>query len=262
MKMYEDLPAEISHPFHKKGKHNFKLVSPGDAPFVCDGCKEPGEGPRYTCQGGCSSFDLHTCCALMKETLTHPLFGENCVFEFVRKPPPPIESTVCDACGEPAHGYGYHCHERDLDLHPCCATLQDRITLNGHTFKLQHAPRRGRCGASCREEGRRRKFWAYRSCYDGRSVYLHVACIREMARRAWDEAYQERVGGGGCIVRASAPIMEGVLQNVSGTTRRRNRFDQFMRIVGIVTKIIVALISGNPMAMIAAVAGPDGFLRG
>ncbi|RLM60247.1 hypothetical protein C2845_PM14G10830 [Panicum miliaceum] len=93
---------------------------------MCNGCNEPGHGLRYTDNGGGGgeSFDLHTCCALTEDTLVHPLFP-NLTFKFLKEPPPPVEDTRCDACGEYAHGFVYHCFEEDLDPHPCCATLKE-----------------------------------------------------------------------------------------------------------------------------------------
>jgi hypothetical protein len=43
-------PSEISHPAHPE--HKLKLTTAAGAPFLCDGCKEPGYGPRYTCDSG------------------------------------------------------------------------------------------------------------------------------------------------------------------------------------------------------------------
>ena len=57
MKMYEKPPPEISHSGRK-----LKLLTSDDAPFWCNGWKEPGYGLRYTDNGsGGQSFDLHTC---------------------------------------------------------------------------------------------------------------------------------------------------------------------------------------------------------
>ncbi|TKW10179.1 hypothetical protein SEVIR_6G145400v4 [Setaria viridis] len=111
---YENPPAEIIHSGRK-----LKLTETDDVLFNCDGCKEPGYGRRYTCDCGGNSFDLHTCCAVTEDTLKHPLFGD-LTFEFLKEPPPPAdEKTKCDACGEEASGFVYHCSEKDLDLHPC-----------------------------------------------------------------------------------------------------------------------------------------------
>ncbi|KAL6596152.1 hypothetical protein ACP70R_047516 [Stipagrostis hirtigluma subsp. patula] len=259
MKLYEDPPPVISHPAHPA--HKLTLVAGGGAPFVCDGCKDAGDGARYTCDRG-DAFHLHTCCALAEEqapVVHHPLFGDR-AFVFLPEPPPPVDDTVCDACGEPARGFVYHCLEADLDLHPCCALLPERILRDGRVFELRREASRpcGMCGG--RNGRRRRRFWAYRSYFDGEAVDLHVACMKDMARLGWEAGYHDRVGGGQ-IVPASAPILDGVLQRLPRNKRRSTGFQSLCKIVGAVVSVIISVIFGNPMAMIAAVAGPGGFLR-
>ena len=109
---------------------------------------------------------------------------------------------------------------------------------------------------------RRRGFWAYRSFFDGVAVDLHVACMKDMARLSWEAARMNRVGGGHQIVQASLPNMDRTLQSLRRDRRKRNGFDRFIGIVSTVASIIIAVIFGNPVAMIAAIAGPGGFLRG
>jgi len=259
MKQYEDPPAKIFHRAHPA--HDLKLVAAG-ATFVCDGCKEPGDGARYACDCGGDSFDLHLPCALADEddALRHPMFPGRDFF-FVPEPPPPVDRTICDACGEPARGYVYHCFEANLDLHPCCACLPGRLLQDGRVFEL-----RRKASSSSRPCGlcgdRRRGFWAYRSYFDGEAVDLHVACMKDMARLSWEAACMNRVGGGHQIVQASLPNMDRTLQSLRRDRRKRNGFDRFIGIVSTVASIIIAVIFGNPVAMIAAIAGPGGFLRG
>lgn len=62
---------------------------------------------------------------------------------------------------------------------------------------------------------------------------------------------------------SSSPAMDGVLQSVPRRrTPRSGGFERFCKIVNVVVSVIIAVIFGNPMAMISAVAGPDGLLRG
>ncbi|CAO2188666.1 unnamed protein product [Urochloa humidicola] len=252
----KDLPGEVTHPSHPA--HKLELVDTAGAPFKCDGCKEPGDGPRYTCGCGGGSFDLHPSCALAEDTVAPPLFG-GATFEFLPEPPAPSGGRICDACGDDVRGFVYHCSGRGLDLHQPCAALRASVTHGGHAFELQNKAG-GRC-IICRQNGRRRNFWAYRSRYDGRSVYLHVACMKEMARRRWeDQAYSSRLGGG-CIVQASVPMVEGLLQSMPRNAQGRSGFDRFVKMLGTVVSVIIAVIFGNPFAMIAAVVGPTGFLR-
>ncbi|CAL4998537.1 unnamed protein product [Urochloa decumbens] len=269
-KKYEDLPLEVPHPTDPA--HKLKLVRTTGA-FVCDGCNEPGDGPRYTSgedvddRGSRSSIRLHTSCARAGAAtpLQHHLFPGR-AFVFLPNPPPPVDETVCDACGDPALGFVYHCFEDDLDLHPCCTSLPPTVTatVQGEhvVLELCNKASRRHC-AFCGEKGRRRRFWAYRwyNANDGRHVYVHVACMRKAAGRAWDEDYRERVGGGGGIVRASMPAIEAAVQKSLARNARSSRggFARVMKIVTTVAQIVIAAIFGNPLGMISALVGPGGF---
>ncbi|XP_062196152.1 uncharacterized protein LOC133899199 [Phragmites australis] len=267
MTITEDVPPEISgHPAHRA--HKLKLVATDDRQFRCDGCMERGVGTRYRCEYERCNFDLHTCCAVAPATLKHPLFGDR-AFVFLLEPPATTggkgegrsrrRSRVCDACGEDVRGFVYHCFEADLDLHPCCAHLQELMLQDGQVLKLRREASRP-CGM-CGRNGRRSNFWAYRISWEGEAVDLHVACMTEMARLSWDAEYQNRVGGGQ-IVQPRGLTADDMLKSLPSRTRRSSGFQQFCRIVSVVLSVIVAVIFGNPMAMIAAVAGPGGFLRG
>uniref|UniRef100_A0A0D9X7P3 Phorbol-ester/DAG-type domain-containing protein n=1 Tax=Leersia perrieri TaxID=77586 RepID=A0A0D9X7P3_9ORYZ len=261
MRLFEEPPARLTHSSHPQ--HELTLSSTAGAPFRCDGCQEPGsDGPRYRCAP--CNFDLHTDCALAPPTLHHPLFSR-CTFKFHHEPPPHAGGRQCDACGDRVSGFVFHCAERDLDIHPCCASLDDRIvTPDGRAFELINTKEvtssssSRRCG-SCGDKTRR--FWFYRGRFDGEDVYIHVACVKERARREWEASYRWR-SGAGQIVLAGAPLMESALTSLSKRTRRGGGFERFRKIVGLVVSAIIAVIFGNPMGLIAAVAGPDGLLRG
>ncbi|CAD6254193.1 unnamed protein product [Miscanthus lutarioriparius] len=168
--------SEIWHP--ARPEHKLKLMTDAGAPFLCDGCKEPGYGPRYRCDygGGQSLDDLHTRCALAGDPLVHPLFGYGKQFEF---------RFLHEAPSSPVH--------------------------------------EGR-----RNEGQRRWFWAYRCDVDGEAVDLHVACLKETARRSWEASNrnQDDVGGGALNV-------DHMLENMLG------------EIAGTVASFITALVFGN-----------------
>ena len=250
-KIFEDQPAVISHSAHTA--HKLKLVTTAGDPFRCDGCMQPGDAHRYRCEP--CNFDLHICCALPAATVQHALFKE-CTFTFHHEPPAPASCRRCDACGDDVDGFVYHCGERDLDLdlHPCCAQLPVRFVQDGQAFELRKEASR-RCGF-CGDKGHRRKFWAYRSYYDaGEVLYLHVGCLKDAHRT-------RNIGGGGHVVLAGAPIMEGLLQSLPRRTRSSRGFERFRKIVNVVVSVMIAVIFGNPMALITAVAGPGGLLRG
>ncbi|PVH36881.1 hypothetical protein PAHAL_6G188600 [Panicum hallii] len=229
MKQYEDPPAEIFHTAHPA--HGLKLV-PAGATFVCGGCKEPGDGARYACGcGGSVSFDLHPPCVLADEdeAMRHALFPGRDFF--VPAPPPPVDRTICDACGEPARGYVYHCFEADLEQVEggASALWVHRVELR--RMYICFAPSRSRPCGLC--GGRRSGFWAYRSFFDGEAVDLHVTCMKDLARLSCEAAACSKNWGGGGhqIVQASLPNMDRTLQSFPRDKRKRSGFDRFIRIV-------------------------------
>ncbi|XP_066333646.1 uncharacterized protein [Miscanthus floridulus] len=186
-----DPPPEISH--RAQPEHKLKLMTSA-TPYFCDGCKELGYGVRYTrdCGGG-HSIHLHTHCALAGDTLVHPLYGYGKMeFRLLLEPPSAVQGRACDGCGEPTLDYVYHCFEQDLDIHPGCATLPQRIVHDGRALELRWKASRPcvQCGDN---KGRRSMFWAYSSYFDGEVVDLHVACLKENARISWEATYRNRM---------------------------------------------------------------------
>ncbi|XP_066337798.1 uncharacterized protein [Miscanthus floridulus] len=241
--VHSDLVSEISHPAHPE--HKLKLMRDASAPFLCDGCKEPGYGPRYTCDrgGGGQSLDLHTRCALAGDplfdlhSLVLPLFGYGKQFEFrvlQEAPSPPVQEEgrrVCDACGEATRGFVYHCSDQDVHLHPCCASLPDRFLQDGRAFDLHRRASRP-CALCPDNKGQRRWFWAYRCYVDGDEVVeLHVACLKEMARRSWEACYLNRDVGDGAL------NVDSMLENMFSST--------FGDIAGTLGSFITALVFGS-----------------
>ncbi|KAK3151036.1 hypothetical protein QOZ80_3AG0240840 [Eleusine coracana subsp. coracana] len=221
MKMYDDLPAEVSHKAHRA--HKLKLVTTDDAPFRCDGCMElgSGQGRRYRCDS--CDFDLHTSCAVPEYTLKHPLYGDDLEFQLLHSPLS-VDGKFCNACGYATLGFVYHCSRKDnknLELHPCCAALKMETVLpDGHILELcKEAKHCLFCGEKGRPPSstsslkfwvRKEKLWAYRWRYGGSDGYLHVACMKKIAAQIWEQTYQDNPGGG--VVEASVPVMKGMLQ--------------------------------------------------
>ncbi|KAF0899043.1 hypothetical protein E2562_012897 [Oryza meyeriana var. granulata] len=201
-------PAEIcGYPFH--AAHKLKLVTAAadDAEkFVCDGCQERGGAgsARYTCDEAACDFDLHTSCALAPDVLPEHALFKGRAFVLLHEPPPTEDSgerRVCDACGDEVRGFVYHCFDRDLDLHPCCAHLPGRVALGGAAFELAGGRKAPRRCLLCRGEGSRhlrRKYWTYSSDdFDGEVVHLHVACVKKMAYESSSAGCSHWTGGGG-----------------------------------------------------------------
>uniref|UniRef100_A0A0E0LUR2 DC1 domain-containing protein n=1 Tax=Oryza punctata TaxID=4537 RepID=A0A0E0LUR2_ORYPU len=265
-------PAEIrGHPFHST--HKLNLITADDAGrFVCDGCKELGGAgcARYACEEAGCDFDLHAPCALAPDVLPpeHTMFKGDAAFVLLHEPPPTTDDgdlRVCDACGDEVRGFVYHCFDRDLDLHPCCAHLPGRVALGGVAFELSSggggggsAPRRClycRTGEGSRPH-LRRKYWTYSSDdFDGEAVHLHVACVKRMAYESSSAgSSSHRIDGGGRnmpVIRA--PVQAAVALRKNG--RSRSKLKKFLKIVAFVLRVVVGVLFGDPTAMAVAVVG-------
>uniref|UniRef100_A0A0E0LUM2 DC1 domain-containing protein n=1 Tax=Oryza punctata TaxID=4537 RepID=A0A0E0LUM2_ORYPU len=251
----------ITHPSHPE--HKLQLVTTtGEAPFLCDSCKEPGDGPRYHCNA--CDFDMHNFCAHAPAKLRHYDLFKGRTFKLLAEPPPGPPETPhpaggdgrwCDTCGDPIKGLVYHCSGANLDLHPCCASLdgaKTKITLDGVAFDIAEHRKCGLCSSSRREEGRhccrlrhREQWWYYHSTGDvgdgETTVYIHVACVKQIARMRWQAARDMKCGAQ--IMLASDEMMKegGPLEGIPSERARM--------IVGAVVRIIIAVIFGDRTAI-------------
>ncbi|VAH23799.1 unnamed protein product [Triticum turgidum subsp. durum] len=221
-------PLLITHSAHPG--HVLKLFA-GSSPFQCDGCRQYSDDERwYRCEP--CDYDLHVCCALLRTYLTHPLFPGR-IFAFLHRPPsvPGYSCRSCDGCGDLVLGFVYHNAERQLDLHPQCASLATVLTGEEGVFILsEEAPVRGNCGLCGQgKNGRRGRFWCYRFNYaDGEPAYVHVACLMELRG-------------------------QGTLQ--SAPSRRSGRFLRFCKIALTVARVAHAVTTMDPVGFVTAVAG-------
>jgi len=210
-------PALISHPAHPE--HELVLAA-AEQKFECNGCKQHGKGISYRCEP--CDYDIHTCCVPPETSLKHPLLN-GCKLDFLLKPPGP--RRMCDACGEEVLGFVYYNRDRDIDLHPCCATNPQRVVLDGVMFNL-HAERDSAhiCGR-CKQNGRRNSFWSYRARDDdGKLVYLHLGCI---------------INGAGSQVQSQVESVPTELQNAPG---RMTWYRSVWKITKIVAKLSYYLL--------------------
>uniref|UniRef100_A0A0E0QIS0 DC1 domain-containing protein n=1 Tax=Oryza rufipogon TaxID=4529 RepID=A0A0E0QIS0_ORYRU len=145
-------------------------------------------------------------------------------FAFLAEPPAAAAGgRICDACGDGVRGFVYHSDDPDLDLHPCCAFLRRRVVVqDGRHFELRkRAPLR----RPVRREER------------PPPQLLGVPDLRRR-RRTRVPAHRVRQGR---TPRASVPRRR---------TPRSGGFERFCKIVNVVVSVIIAVIFGNPMAMI------------
>ncbi|KAK2976861.1 hypothetical protein RJ640_009312, partial [Escallonia rubra] len=178
-----------SHPEHKLELKNYKK------PYTCDGCKEQGFGSRYRCDE--CNYELHKDCMLNTQVTSHE-FYKGAIFRFFNQLSKKVCKS-CDACGKAINGFVYHCEEEGKNLHPCCRSLKNTVSIEGAnengkdkeeftsvTFKL-HKQVLGKCiwcdkkslgGSSSGING-----WSYVS--DCKDYHFHVYCTAEMLLEGW-----------------------------------------------------------------------------
>ncbi|KAF9599335.1 hypothetical protein IFM89_036633 [Coptis chinensis] len=172
----------------KNFSHDHNLILEHDkTPYKCDGCKEPGWGPRYRCEE--CNYDLHMDCALASGSLSHS-FYENCTFEFLESAPSRCD-RFCDACTRDIQGFVYHCHKTGYDLHPCCANLP--YILQGDGLELHLNENISSKCVKCRRTKLwgKIKGWSYRST--DKEYHIHVACVKDMVVENWKKGYFSEV---------------------------------------------------------------------
>ncbi|KAF7011505.1 hypothetical protein CFC21_025802 [Triticum aestivum] len=224
---------EISRRDHSNLGHQLTREPTGQAKFKCNGCLEEVTGcDRDTCKP--CDFDLHQACNLQEGTmLVHPLLPES---RFVLRLEAPSSKQRCSACGTRTQGTHYRCERTGHYLHPCCAMLPMEIKLSDElSFELREKGSR-RC-AKCREGGGVRDYWFYCSTSTSKKVHLHVACAREYF----------------LLPSSSSTTDMETASGKHGSRKAGRNSDPFFEIVKNLATIIIAVLTGNPVALIPAV---------
>ncbi|KAL5223166.1 hypothetical protein ABZP36_027879 [Zizania latifolia] len=254
-------PAMISHPFHQEHKLRLVTVAVDAEKLDCDGCKEPiGPGcPRYTCKD-CNLF-LHMSCALAPPVMPeHPLLKD---YSFVLlHEPPPVSGCacmrrICDACGVVPRGFVYHCFDRNLDLHPCCADLPVHFTQGGYAFDLcgsggSRVPRKcSFCVEKAMSQDDHKEKWTYHVHGDGESDHVHVACVKKMMLECLADSHGHiHDGGNNDMHLITASSLKRALKKCARTgSAAAKSFLQF------VFSVLVSVFLGDPTGMAVALAG-------
>lgn len=149
--------------------------------FTCNGCRELGYGPCYTCHQKCN-YHLHSECQLRMPTISHPLFAHShFVLNQTNK-----STNLCEACGTSLGGWRYVL--TDISLHPCCANLPYTSNVNGELFVLSNEKLESSnmCCIYCRQQ-KGVKGWAYVS--KRLNVGVHVKCTKDMRHQCWERNY-------------------------------------------------------------------------
>ncbi|XP_020185067.1 uncharacterized protein [Aegilops tauschii subsp. strangulata] len=219
----------ISRREHSNRGHQLIREPTGQAKFQCNGCLEEVTGcDRDTCKR--CDFDLHQACNLQEgTTLEHQLLPKG---KFVLRLEAPPSKQRCSACGTRTQGTHYHCARTGHYLHPCCAMLPMEIKLSDELrFELREEV--SHCCTKCKKGGGVRDYWFYRST--SKKVYLHVGCAREVL-----------------LPSSSSTTDKETALRKHGSGKAGRNPDPFFEIVKALASIIIAVLTGNPVALIPA----------
>ncbi|KAD6454622.1 hypothetical protein E3N88_09328 [Mikania micrantha] len=123
-------------------EHQFHPLT-NNTPYLCDGCKTPGNGSRFTCT--ICQLDLHHFCAECPTTLTSSITTHPHPFSLVVHKPEHNQPKSCLSCHGPIEGLAYKCIDCNIFVHPLCALyelreVQDREVGSGSTAAAQSLP--------------------------------------------------------------------------------------------------------------------------
>ncbi|KAL8145695.1 hypothetical protein AgCh_003731 [Apium graveolens] len=232
----EDIKAyHPSHSEHQLVLRNF------NKPYNCDGCKEQGFGIRYTCESSTCNYVLHESCMFNSQTATHD-FYPGCGFKFSYEPR--NRRTWCNACGKNINGFVYHCEDKDLDLHPCCLNLKNKMVFDGVKFKLNEKVT-SKCVWCKRKtlKGKSKGGWSYKSKCN--QYHFHVHCITDMIHESWKSGdYKDESTS---ILSLKNPKLCLGRSSIRGSLRG----GKYWKIAKVFLKAVVAILLGDPTAILA-----------
>ncbi|PIA39087.1 hypothetical protein AQUCO_02700337v1 [Aquilegia coerulea] len=234
--------TDIKHFSHG---HNLKLLC-DKTPYKCDGCKEPGWGPRYRCED--CNFDLHKECALYSSSMSHP-FYKNRSFEFLESPI--TYNRYCNACGRDILGFVYHCYATGHDLHPLCANLPCTLQADGVELRL-HDKLSSKCG-KCRTRtlwGNVRG-WSYRS---STGYEFYVSCVKKMAVENWEKKYFGEGEKNDLAMEITNPT-NFQLTNIRGSNSGKGMISKCWKIAKVVISLLFSILTGDPIGVTTCLIG-------
>ena len=218
--------------------------------YTCDGCKVVGFGKRYRCDE--CNYDLHRACMHSTPTTTPKLFKDS-IFKFYDQLPRNCNECKrdCEACGKQVEGFVYHCHEKDLVLHPCCCNLKNELECDGMKFHLRKTESKCAKCAKCNQI----KGWSYVS--ECGNCSFHVYCTWEMLYeliRKQGKRLSKKLEGGKSI------SIDGLsLENLElpiqcqQLTRNSGMRKKLLTVMKVILQIIVSILIGDPTTAIASI---------
>lgn len=218
--------------------------------YLCDGCKEEGQGARYRC-GPCN-YELHKECMFTNNITSHE-FLEKSELKFYNVPQKNYSAKkcnnshseserYCDGCGMVVEGFVYHCKANGWDLHPCCKNLPNEINIHGIKFRLQDKVSR-KC-IFCNQKNHKDtvsgiRGWSYVS--QCKNYHFHVKCGKQ---KVLDEL---RGTSGDYDDSLTLENLELPLQ----TSGRNTRTVKFAKILRIFLRTIGGVLLGDPTIVVS-----------
>ena len=215
--------------------------------YTCDGCKVVGFGNRYRCDK--CNYDLHRACMRSTPTTTRKLLDST--FKFYDQLPRRHNKCKkdCAACGKKVEGFVYHCHKKDLVLHPCCCDLKNELEYDGMKFHL-HKTESDQC-AMCNQK----KGWSYVS--ECGQFSIHVYC-------AWEMLYELIRKQGKCL---SKKMKKGKSISIDGLSlenlelpiqrqqlkRNSEMREKLLKVMKEILQTIVSILIGDPTTALASI---------
>ena len=221
----EDIKAyHPSHPEHQLVLRSF------NKPYDCDGCRERGFGSRYRCESNDCDYVLHESCMFNSQTATHDFYPDS-TFKFSYKPR--SCGTWCNACENNINGFVYYCEDKDLDLHPCCLNLKNKMVIDGTKFKLTEKKRKSK--------GKSTGGWSYESKCN--KYQFHVHRITEMIYESW------KIGN--CKdENSSLSLKNPELRLRRSSDRGSSRGGKYWKVAKIFLTAVVAILLGDPTVVL------------
>lgn len=204
--------------------------------YVCDGCQVGGFGKRFRCDE--CDYDLHVACMHSTPTTTHKLFKDS-TFKFYDQLPRNCNECKrdCDACGKQVKGFVFHCHIKDLVLHPCCCNLKNEVEYDGMKFHLHKTE-------SKYARSNQIKGWSYVS--ECGKFNFPVYCI-------WKMLFESRKEGKSISIddlsleNLELPIQRQQLKRNSGMGK------MLLKMVKVILQAIVSIFIGDPTTALASI---------
>ena len=222
---------------------NYELMQKNDCneckvdEYICNGCKVGGFGKRYRCDE--CDYDLHISCMHSTPTTTHKLLKDS-TFKFYDQLPRNCNECKrdCEACGKQVEGFVYHCHKKDLVLHPCCCNLKNEVEYDGMKFHLRKTE--SKC-ARCNQI----KGWSYVS--ECGKFNFHVYCTWEMLFELIRKKGKSISIDDLSLENLELPIQRQQLKRNSGMGK------MLLKMVKVILQTIVSILIGDPTTALASI---------